>query len=183
MVKAKATGMGGDTRFSSGTNSRDVLPPRDEEGEFASSRRRNWARLIARTWLCNPELCSSCRQRLRVVAAISSPAQDQVIEKILRARGERDPPWKRPRKTRGPPPVTSESQQGYRIFIADGLKVPKEGKKMPAVKALHQESQDNSKPAFIMGHSFQMFRKRLQDMGAVSSGIQTAGRLRYREAV
>ena len=45
--------------------------------------------------------------------------------------------------------------QGYRIFIADGLKVPKEGKKMPAVKALHQESQDNSKPAFIMGHSFQ----------------------------
>ena len=45
--------------------------------------------------------------------------------------------------------------QGYRIFIADGLKVPKEGKKMPAVKALHQESQNNSKPAFIMGHSFQ----------------------------
>jgi len=45
--------------------------------------------------------------------------------------------------------------QGYLLLIADGLKVPKEGKKMPAVKALHQESQDNSKPSFIMGHSFQ----------------------------
>lgn len=45
--------------------------------------------------------------------------------------------------------------QGYLLLIADGIKVPKEGKKMPAVKALHQESQDNSKQAFIMGHSFQ----------------------------
>jgi hypothetical protein len=41
------------------------------------------------------------------------------------------------------------------VLVADGLKVPKEGKQMPAVKALHQESQDNSKPAFIMGHSLQ----------------------------
>ncbi len=85
-----------------------LLPPGDEEGELA--RRRNWARLIARTWLCDPELCSSCGQRLRVVAAISSPAQDHVIEKVLRARGEWAPPWKRPQKTRGPPPVTSQSQ-------------------------------------------------------------------------
>jgi hypothetical protein len=44
---------------------------------------------------------------------------------------------------------------GFTVLIADGLKVAKEGKKMPAVKSLHQESQDNSKPAFIMGHSFQ----------------------------
>lgn len=49
-------------------------------------------------------------------------------------------------------PVTC---QDHLVLAADGLKVPKEGKKMPAVKALHQESQDNSKPAFIMGHSFQ----------------------------
>ena len=49
-------------------------------------------------------------------------------------------------------PVTFD---GYHILIADGLKVPKEGKKMPAVKSLHQESENNSKPAFIMGHSFQ----------------------------
>jgi DDE superfamily endonuclease len=49
-------------------------------------------------------------------------------------------------------PVTCH---GHLVFIADGLKAPKEGRKMPAVKALHQESQDNSKPPFIMGHSFQ----------------------------
>ncbi|MBE3118137.1 MAG: transposase [Candidatus Atribacteria bacterium] len=44
---------------------------------------------------------------------------------------------------------------GYALLIADGLKVPKEGKKMPAVKSLHQESENNSKAAFIMGHSLQ----------------------------
>jgi len=43
----------------------------------------------------------------------------------------------------------------YRVCIADGLKVPKEGRKMPAVKKLHQLSANNSKPPFIFGHSFQ----------------------------
>jgi len=47
------------------------------------------------------------------------------------------------------------SVNGYLVFAADGLKIPKEGKKMPAVKSLHQESGDNSKAEFIMGHSFQ----------------------------
>jgi hypothetical protein len=41
------------------------------------------------------------------------------------------------------------------VLIADGLKVPKEGRKMPAVKQLHQESTNNSKPPFISGHSCQ----------------------------
>jgi hypothetical protein len=41
------------------------------------------------------------------------------------------------------------------VVVADGLKVPKEGRKMPAVKKLHQESANNSKPAFISGHSCQ----------------------------
>jgi hypothetical protein len=41
------------------------------------------------------------------------------------------------------------------VVIADGLKVPKEGRKMPAVKKLHQESANNSKPPFIAGHSCQ----------------------------
>ena len=41
------------------------------------------------------------------------------------------------------------------VLIADGLKVPKEGHKMPAVKKLHQESTNNSKPPFISGHSCQ----------------------------
>jgi hypothetical protein len=43
----------------------------------------------------------------------------------------------------------------HRVCIADGLKAPKEGRKMPAVKRLHQESANNSKPPFIFGHSFQ----------------------------
>jgi len=44
---------------------------------------------------------------------------------------------------------------GRLLLVGDGIKIPKEGKKMPAVKGLHQESESNSKPAFIMGHSFQ----------------------------
>jgi hypothetical protein len=50
-------------------------------------------------------------------------------------------------------PVT---EAGYVVFVADGLKVAKEGKKMPAVKSLHQESENNSKAEYIMGHSFQV---------------------------
>jgi hypothetical protein len=41
------------------------------------------------------------------------------------------------------------------VLIGDGLKVGKEGKKMPAVKKLHQSPENNSKPAYIFGHSFQ----------------------------
>ncbi len=43
---------------------------------------------------------------------------------------------------------------GY-VLIADGIKAPREGRKMPAVKSLHQESASNTKPSYIMGHSFQ----------------------------
>jgi hypothetical protein len=50
-------------------------------------------------------------------------------------------------------PVTAG---GYTVFVADGLKVAKEGKKMPGVKCLHQESENNSKAEFIMGHSSQV---------------------------
>lgn len=48
------------------------------------------------------------------------------------------------------------SERGFTVLVADGLKVAKEGRKMPAVKSLHQESNDNSKPQFIMGHSIQV---------------------------
>lgn len=44
---------------------------------------------------------------------------------------------------------------GHLVAVADGLKVPKEGKRMPGVKSLHQESQNNTKAPYIMGHSFQ----------------------------
>ena len=49
-------------------------------------------------------------------------------------------------------PVTHE---GRLVCLADGIKVAKEGRKMPSVKRLHQESGNNSKSSFIMGHSLQ----------------------------
>ena len=44
---------------------------------------------------------------------------------------------------------------GRIVLVADGIKVAKTGRKMPAVKKLHQESDNNSKPTFIFGHSCQ----------------------------
>lgn len=43
----------------------------------------------------------------------------------------------------------------YTVYVADGLKVAKEGRKMPGVKKLHQSSENSGKAEFIMGHSFQ----------------------------
>lgn len=44
---------------------------------------------------------------------------------------------------------------GRIVLVGDGIKVAKSGKKMPAVKRLHQESESNTKPDYIMGHSCQ----------------------------
>lgn len=44
---------------------------------------------------------------------------------------------------------------GRLLIVGDGIKVPKTGKKMPGVKLLHQESESNTKPQYIMGHSCQ----------------------------
>jgi hypothetical protein len=44
---------------------------------------------------------------------------------------------------------------GRLIILGDGIKAPKAGKKMPAVKKLHQESESNTKPEYIFGHSCQ----------------------------
>src|ERR1700674_3089881 len=44
---------------------------------------------------------------------------------------------------------------GRLILVGDGIKCPKRGKKMPAVKLLHQQSDSNTKPEYIMGHSLQ----------------------------
>jgi len=44
---------------------------------------------------------------------------------------------------------------GRLLLVGDGIKAPKSGRKMPAVKLLHQESESNTKPAYIMGHSLQ----------------------------
>ena len=44
---------------------------------------------------------------------------------------------------------------GRLVLVGDGIKIGKQGKKMPAVKLLHQSSESNTKPTYIMGHSFQ----------------------------
>src|SRR5438128_2398507 len=45
---------------------------------------------------------------------------------------------------------------GRPVLLGDGLKIPKRGRKMPAVKLLHQVSDGHTKPEYIMGHSFQV---------------------------
>jgi hypothetical protein len=54
---------------------------------------------------------------------------------------------------------------GRVVLLVDGLKVPKEGRRMPAVKSLHQESDNNSKPAFIMVHMFQSVALLVEGLG------------------
>jgi len=48
-----------------------------------------------------------------------------------------------------------QTYEGRHLLIADGVKAPKSGKRMPAVRLHHQVSESNTKPEFIMGHSFQ----------------------------
>lgn len=44
--------------------------------------------------------------------------------------------------------------RGQLVYVGDGIKVSKEGRKMPGVKGLHQESENVSKPPWIRGHYF-----------------------------
>ena len=65
---------------------------------------------------------------------------------------------------------------GRLVVLADGLKRPKEGRKMPAVKSLHQESRCNAKAAFIMGHSLQAVALLVQAAG-VCLAVPVAARI------
>jgi len=53
------------------------------------------------------------------------------------------------------------------VLVADGLKVPKEARKMPGVRSLHQESNNNSKPEWIMGHYFQSIGVLVEGLGRI----------------
>jgi hypothetical protein len=66
--------------------------------------------------------------------------------------------------------------QGRPVVIVDGLKRPKEGRKMPAVKCLHQESTCNAKAPFIMGHSCQVAVLLVQAFGTCL-GLPIASRI------
>src|SRR5260370_36920799 len=66
--------------------------------------------------------------------------------------------------------------KGRPVVLADGLKRPKEGRKMPAVKSLHQESRCNAKASFIMGHSLQAVALLVQVAG-VCRAVPVAARI------
>ena len=65
---------------------------------------------------------------------------------------------------------------GRPVVLVDGLKRPKEGRKMPAVKSLHQESRCNAKASFIMGHSLQAVALLVQVAG-VCLAVPVAARI------
>ena len=77
--------------------------PESEVSDFLKKRRRAWARLIAKTWHVDPSLCASCGRPMKIIAALTSPHQEDEIERILRHIQLWDPPWKRTHKARGPP--------------------------------------------------------------------------------
>jgi len=67
-------------------------------------------------------------------------------------------------------------RNGRPVALVDGLKRSKEGRKMPGVKCLHQESNCNAKAPFIMGHSCQAVALLVQ-AGSVCLGMPIAARI------
>ncbi|MDQ2946166.1 MAG: transposase [Acidobacteriota bacterium] len=66
--------------------------------------------------------------------------------------------------------------EGRPVLLGDGIKIGKSGRKMPAVKRLHQESDGNTKPEFIMGHSVQVISL-LVAAGSSFFAVPLAGRI------
>jgi hypothetical protein len=56
---------------------------------------------------------------------------------------------------------------GRSVLVGDGIKVAKSGRKMPGVKKLHQESESNTKPEYIFGHSCQKVAVLAQALSSV----------------
>jgi hypothetical protein len=56
---------------------------------------------------------------------------------------------------------------GRPVLVGDGIKVAKAGRKMPGVKKLHQQSQSNTKPEYIFGHSWQAVAVLTQALASV----------------
>lgn len=66
---------------------------------------------------------------------------------------------------------------GHLVCIADGLQVAKEGRKMPAVKSLFNDSPDNAKARFIMGHAFHAVSLLVESAGARLASIPLLSRI------
>jgi len=65
---------------------------------------------------------------------------------------------------------------GRIVIILDGIKIPKQGRKMPGVKLLHQSSESNAKPEYVMAHSFQVFGV-LCEVNGYSFCVPVCGRI------
>lgn len=79
-----------------------ILPDAEPEATgFTRARRRAWAHLIRKVWLEDPEQCEKCGGTMKIVSALSGPAQEDVIRAVLESTGHWDPPWNR----RAPPPA------------------------------------------------------------------------------
>jgi len=63
---------------------------------------------------------------------------------------------------------------GRRVLVGDGLKKPKRGRKMPAVKNVHQESEN--KAEYTMAHSFQVVGALVHSVRGVVA-VPLAGRI------
>lgn len=63
---------------------------------------------------------------------------------------------------------------GRRVLVADGIKKPKRGRKMPAVKLVHQES--DNKAEYTMAHSFQVVGALVHSVQGVVA-VPLAGRI------
>ena len=66
---------------------------------------------------------------------------------------------------------------GRLVFACDGIKAPKEGRCMPAVKLCHQSSTNNSKPEYVMAHSMQMLALLVEGFGNKISAILIGARI------
>ena len=63
------------------------------------------------------------------------------------------------------------------VCLADGIKAPKEGRRMPGVKYLHQQSASNTKPEYIMGHSLQAISLLVRSGGAQVAAVPLTSRI------
>jgi hypothetical protein len=65
----------------------------------------------------------------------------------------------------------------YLVVLADGVKIGKEGRRMPGVKSLHQQSASNSKSSFIMGHHFEALSLLVRDRKGRHRAIPLVGEI------
>ena len=61
--------------------------------------------------------------------------------------------------------------------LADGIKAPKEGKQLPGVKYVHQQSASTTKPEYLMGHSLQAISLLVHAAGGQVAAVPLPSRI------